>query len=162
MDNARKLWKFNKYFIIINLQILLKNSIRIIQCNKKEGPPLWSRGQSSWLQIQRSGFDFRSYQFFLRSSGSGTGSTQPCEYNWGATWQKSIGSCLEIREYGLWGSSRWPRITLYPQNLALTSQTSGGRSVSTVSSRTHVTEFFLTQKKQNSVQYFKLLMWRTK
>jgi hypothetical protein len=23
---------------------------------------------------------------FLRSSGSGTGSTQPREYNWGTTW----------------------------------------------------------------------------
>jgi hypothetical protein len=27
-------------------------------------PPLWSSGQSSWLQIQRSLFDFRSYQIF--------------------------------------------------------------------------------------------------
>jgi hypothetical protein len=27
-------------------------------------PPLWSRGQSSWLQIERSGFDFRHYQIF--------------------------------------------------------------------------------------------------
>jgi hypothetical protein len=25
---------------------------------------------------------------FLRTSGSGTGSTQPRDYNWGATWQK--------------------------------------------------------------------------
>jgi hypothetical protein len=35
-------------------------------------PRLWSCGQSSWLQIQRSGFNSRRY--FLRSSGSGTGS----------------------------------------------------------------------------------------
>jgi ABC-type transporter Mla MlaB component len=28
-------------------------------------PPLWSSGQSSWLQIQRSRFDFRRYQIFL-------------------------------------------------------------------------------------------------
>jgi hypothetical protein len=34
------------------------------------------------------------------SSWSGTGSTQPREYNWGATWLKSSGSCLENREYG--------------------------------------------------------------
>jgi hypothetical protein len=27
-------------------------------------PPLWSSGQSSWLQTQRSGFDFRLYQIF--------------------------------------------------------------------------------------------------
>jgi hypothetical protein len=28
------------------------------------GPPLWSSEQSSWLQIQRSGFDFRIYQIY--------------------------------------------------------------------------------------------------
>jgi hypothetical protein len=26
------------------------------------GPPLWSSGQSSWLQIRRPGFDSRLYQ----------------------------------------------------------------------------------------------------
>jgi hypothetical protein len=36
---------------------------------------------------------------------------------------------------------RWPRDTLYPQKLALTSPTSGGRSVGIVRSRTKVTEF---------------------
>jgi hypothetical protein len=51
-------------------------------------PPLWSSGQSSWLQTQRSGFDSRALPDFLRSSGSGTGSTQPREYNWGATWKQ--------------------------------------------------------------------------
>jgi hypothetical protein len=29
-----------------------------------ERPPLWSSGQSSWLQIQRFGFDSRRYQVF--------------------------------------------------------------------------------------------------
>jgi hypothetical protein len=28
------------------------------------GPPLWSSGQSSWLQIQRSRFDSRRYHSF--------------------------------------------------------------------------------------------------
>jgi hypothetical protein len=42
-------------------------------------PPLWSSGQSSWLQIRMPGFDSRHYQ--KKSSGSGTGSTQPREYN---------------------------------------------------------------------------------
>jgi hypothetical protein len=27
-----------------------------------QGPPLWSSGQSSWVQIRRPGFDFRHYQ----------------------------------------------------------------------------------------------------
>jgi hypothetical protein len=47
-------------------------------------PPLWSSGQSSWLQIRRTGFDSRHYQ--KKGSGSGMGSTQTREYNWGATW----------------------------------------------------------------------------
>jgi hypothetical protein len=41
-----------------------------------------------------------------KSSGSGTGSSQPREYNWGAN-----------REYGRRDPSRWPRSTLYPQSL---------------------------------------------
>jgi ribosomal protein L37E len=43
-------------------------------------PPVWSSGQSSWLQIRRPGFDSWHYQK-KESSGSGTGSTQPREYN---------------------------------------------------------------------------------
>jgi hypothetical protein len=39
-------------------------------------PPLWSRGQTSWLQIQRSRVRFPMLPDFLR-----TGSTQPREYN---------------------------------------------------------------------------------
>jgi hypothetical protein len=35
----------------------------------------------------------------------------------------------------------WPRNTLYPQKLALTSPTSGGRAVGIIRSRTKVTEF---------------------
>jgi hypothetical protein len=48
---------------------------------------------------------------------------------------------LEIREYGCRDQSRWPRGSLYAQKLALTSPTSGGRSVGIVRSRTHATEF---------------------
>ena len=44
-------------------------------------PPLWSSGQSFWLQIQRSRVRFPALPDFLSSSGSGTGSTQPRDVN---------------------------------------------------------------------------------
>jgi hypothetical protein len=57
--------------------------------------------------------------------------------------RKISGFGLEIREYGRRDPSRWLRSSLYPQKLALTSPTSGGRSVGTVRSRTKATEFSL-------------------
>jgi hypothetical protein len=56
--------------------------------------------------------------------------------------RKSSGSCLENWGYGRGDPSRWPRGTLYPQKLAITSPTSGGRSVGIVRSRTQTIEFF--------------------
>jgi hypothetical protein len=49
------------------------------------------------------------------------------------------------REYGRMGSPRWPRDTLYPQTLALTSPTSGGRSIGIVRSRIKPTELELVR-----------------
>jgi hypothetical protein len=57
--------------------------------------------------------------------------------------RNSSGSGLENREYGRGYPLRWPRLTLYPQKLALTSPTSDGRSVGIVCSRAQATEFFL-------------------
>jgi hypothetical protein len=45
------------------------------------GPPLWSSGQSCWLQIHRSWVRFPALPDFLRSSGFGTVSIQSREYN---------------------------------------------------------------------------------
>jgi hypothetical protein len=56
---------------------------------------------------------------------------------------KSRGSGLENRDYGGTDSSRWPRGAVYPQKGALTSLTSGGRSVGIVRSRTQATLFSL-------------------
>jgi hypothetical protein len=59
-------------------------------------PPLWSSGQSSWLQIQRYGLDFRRYLIFWEVVGLERGplsllSTTEELLEW-----KSSGSGLEI------------------------------------------------------------------
>jgi hypothetical protein len=59
----------------------MKHSSIILDCRLDMRPPLWSSGQSSWLQIQRSRVRFPALPDFLRSSGSGTGSTQTHEDN---------------------------------------------------------------------------------
>jgi hypothetical protein len=55
--------------------------------------------------------------------------------------RKSNGFCLESREYDRKDQSRWPRGTLYLQNLALTLPTRSGFSVGIVRSRTQAAEF---------------------
>jgi hypothetical protein len=52
--------------------------------------PLWSSGQSCWLQIQRCRVRFPALPDFL-SSSSRTEPTQPREDNWGATLMKTRG-----------------------------------------------------------------------
>jgi hypothetical protein len=95
----------------------------------------------------------------LRSGGSGTGSTQPREYNWRAT-SKSSGSCLVNREYCRSDQSRWPRGTLSPQKLVLASPTNGGRSVGIVRSRTQTMEFSLVLV-TNFITWFFITFWYT-
>jgi hypothetical protein len=55
--------------------------------------------------------------------------------------RKNSGSGLENREYGRRDPLCWPRDTLYPQKLSLTSLTSCGHLVGIVRSRTKATEF---------------------
>jgi hypothetical protein len=59
--------------------------------------------------------------------------------------RNSSGCGLETREYGRGDPLRWLRDTLYPQKLALTSQTSDGRSADLVRLRAKATEFFLVE-----------------
>jgi hypothetical protein len=56
--------------------------------------------------------------------------------------RKSRGSGPESREYGRRDPSRRQRGTLYPRNLALTSPSSGGRSVDIARSWTQATGFY--------------------
>jgi hypothetical protein len=105
-------------------------------------PSLWYSGQSSWLQIQRSRFDSRLYQIFWEVVG-----LERCPLSVVSTIEellerKGSGSGLEIREYGRKDPSRWPRGSLYPQKMALTSPTRSGRSVGIVRTRTQATEFY--------------------
>jgi hypothetical protein len=75
--------------------------------------------------------------------------------------RNSRGSCLESREYGLRGSSRCPRGTLYPQKVGTNLLTSGGRSVGIVRLRTDATEFLICclnfDKYDSDVEYKGLL-----
>jgi hypothetical protein len=118
---------------------------KTLPCLTLPWPPLWSSGQSSWLQIQRSRLDSRRYQIFWEAVG-----LERCPLRLVSTTEellgrKSSGSGLENRRYDRGVPLSWPRDTLYPQKLALTSPTSCGRSVSIVLSRTKPTEFsFLT------------------
>jgi hypothetical protein len=79
--------------------------------------PLWSSGQSSWLHIQRSGFDSRRYQNFWEVVGLERGTLSLVSTFEELLERKSSGSYLEIREYGRRNPSRWPRGTLYPKKV---------------------------------------------
>jgi hypothetical protein len=110
-------------------------------CIEEWRPPMWSSGHSSWLQVQRTGFDSRHYQIFWEVVGLERGPLSLVTTIEELLERKSSGSGLEIREYGHRDLLHWPHGTLYPQKLAITSPTSCGRSVGIVCSRTEATEF---------------------
>jgi hypothetical protein len=121
-SHVREEW-FSKWIVIFMLVLysLFKFSI------PKVLPPLWSSGKSSWLQNQGSGFDSRRYQIFWVVVGLERGPLSLVSTNEELLERKNSGSGLESREYGRRGPSRWPRGTVYPQKLALTSPTILGR-----------------------------------
>jgi hypothetical protein len=63
------------------------------------GPPLWSSGQSSWLQIQRSRFDFRRYQIFWEVVGLERGPLSLLNTIEELLGRNSSSSGLENRDY---------------------------------------------------------------
>jgi hypothetical protein len=111
------------------------------RCIHRRSP---SSGQGSWLQIRRSGFDSRRYKIFWVVVGLELSLVSTNEELFG----RNSGSGLEKREYCRRDPLCWPRNTLYPQKLALTSSTSGSRSVGRVRLWTKATEFFLSLKEQ--------------
>jgi hypothetical protein len=69
------------------------------------GPPLWSSGQSSWLQILRCGFDSRRYQIFREVVGLERGPLSLVSTIEEILRRKSSGSGLENRNYSRKGST---------------------------------------------------------
>jgi hypothetical protein len=87
---------------------LLGYNIRtLVLSAKKQRPPLWPYGPSSWLQIQRPGFDSRRYHIFWEVVGLEQGSLSFVSSIEELLGRKSSGSGLESREYGRRGPSRW-------------------------------------------------------
>jgi hypothetical protein len=68
--------------------------------------PLWSSGQSSCLEIQKSGFDSRRYQIFGEVVGLECGPLSLVSTTEELLGRKSSGSGLESREYGRRDPSR--------------------------------------------------------
>jgi hypothetical protein len=101
--------------------------------------PLWFSGQSSWLQIQWSGFDSWRYQIFWEVMGLELGPLSLVSTTEELHGRNSSGSSPLNREYGRGDPLCWPRNTLSAKKkLALTSC---GCSVGIVHSRTQATEF---------------------
>jgi hypothetical protein len=102
-------------FILYNTECF-KNSFTIIfEMLLCGGPPLWSSGQSSWLQIRRSQVRFPALQ--KKVVGLERGPLSLVSATEELLGRNSNGSGLESREYSHRDSSRWPRGTLYPQKV---------------------------------------------
>jgi hypothetical protein len=72
-----------------------------LNCCAEESRPLpWSSDQSSWLRIQRSGFDSWRYQIFLEVVGLEREPLNLVSTIEELLERKSSSSDLEIREYG--------------------------------------------------------------
>jgi hypothetical protein len=67
--------------------------------------PPWSDGQSSWLQIQRSGFDSRRYQIYCEVVGLERGPLSLVSTTEELLDRKSSCSGLENRDYSRTGSA---------------------------------------------------------
>jgi hypothetical protein len=92
------------------------------------GRSLSFRSLYSWLCVSHSGLQHVSPQHLPVSVYAGL--FQKERYNFESLYTFIPG--VEIREYGHRGPSHWLRDTVYPQKLALTSPTSGGRSVGVI------------------------------
>jgi hypothetical protein len=68
-------------FWSVLMMLIPSAELKLSKLIHRYGPPLWSSGQSSWLQIQLSRVRYPALPDFQRSSGSGPGSTHSREDN---------------------------------------------------------------------------------
>jgi hypothetical protein len=104
-------------------------------------PPLWSSGQSSWLQIQRSRFDSWCYQIFWEVVGLERGPLNLVSTTEELLGRSSSGSGLESRECGRRDPSHRPCDTL--SSKVGTKFADNRRSLGIVRTRAQATEVFL-------------------
>jgi hypothetical protein len=88
--------------------IAYEGSTMIMKHELGREPPLWSSGQSSWLQIQSSGFDSQRYQIFREVVGLERGPLSLVSTIEELLEGNSSGSGLENRDYGEGDPLRWP------------------------------------------------------
>jgi hypothetical protein len=118
----------------------LLSEFLIFHVKAKYWPPLWPSCQSSWLQIRRSGFDYLRYQIFWGVVDLERGPLRLVRTIEELLDRKISGSGLEIEITAVEISRVDYKTPLNSQKLALTSPTSGSRSIFIVCSRTKATE----------------------
>jgi hypothetical protein len=96
---------------------------------------LWSSGQGSWLQIQRSGFDFRRYQIFWEVVGLERSPLSYVNTIEELLERKSSGSGQENRDYDRRDPTCWPRNTPLSAEVVTNLADKRWRSVAIVLSR---------------------------
>jgi hypothetical protein len=111
-SNSTRISVYYWLFIYYQLSLTLQHcraliTIFLIICTTA----LWSSAQSSWLRIQRSGFDSRHYQTFWEVMGLERGPLSLVNTTEELLERKNSGFGLENREYGRRDLPRWPRNT---------------------------------------------------
>jgi hypothetical protein len=108
-------------------------------------PHLWSSGQSSWLQIRRPGFDSRHYQKKVMGPERGPLSLVSTTEE---LLDRKVAAPVSKTENTAVGICHADHVApSVSKTLAMTSPTSGGRSVGIVRSRTQTMEFLFPIKR---------------
>jgi hypothetical protein len=117
------------------------NLISLSFCN---GDVTWFPWGTNWISLSFCSGDVTWFSWGTNWISLSFCSGDVTWFPWGTNWI-SLSFCsgdvidLESREHGRRDPSRWPRVTLYPQKLVLTSPTSSGRSVVILRLRTKAT-----------------------